>query len=788
MTILRIIFGILLLVLIALGGALAYLHFADLNKLRPHIEKAFSDATGRELRIAGDLQLDLLPTLTLLVEDLSLANAPWGSAPDMVKIGHFSAAIDLWSALSGPAVIEDIKLENASLLLEQGPDGEANWEFAAAAEEPAEPAPPRDGGAGSLPAMIRHAQLSNVSVVYRAAGQDEQRVMIDDLTLAPGQDDNLALQGKGTVLQQPLSLDGTVGPLDELEALGAVAFNLKGRLGPLKVRLGGQTTRLDPLTGSSVAAVLTADELADLMKLARLDLPLRGPIQVDADLAQLERGANLQLKARFADIDASADARLRQRTVDLDASVSALEKLGKALGIAGLPPGKLTLNGSVTQDGGAIALQELTAKVGEAVAVINGTVASGGGPSALDIEADGPRLTDLQPSLPPIPWKLKAQTEVDARLVVLKPFEARFGDSDLSGDLRIAEHGKGKAVDVTLRSRLLDLSPFMKDDDESAPADAASPPARAEAQTRKAQRAFVFKDEPLPFAALKHNTLDADLAIRQFRASNTTLSNVKLQGSLHDQVLKGDASLAGPLGGKATSRVELDAGGDVAKLSIKLKAKDMRLNLTSGKDATPTQIPAVGATVDIASRGNTPRALAASSNGRVLLTQGPGKLDNELLGRVSGDILSQLFSALNPFAKDEQYSNWDCSVIGVDIVDGDADLTVFLLQGEKIMALAAGGVDLNTEKIGIEFNTKPRKGVGISADMFVTPFVKLSGTLADPGIGLNEKGALLTTGAAVATGGISLLVTGVLDRATAEGDQCAKAMEKFNKHGAETGR
>ena len=57
MTILRMIFGILLLVLIALGGALAYLHFADLNKLRPHIEKAFSDATGRELRIAGDLQL-----------------------------------------------------------------------------------------------------------------------------------------------------------------------------------------------------------------------------------------------------------------------------------------------------------------------------------------------------------------------------------------------------------------------------------------------------------------------------------------------------------------------------------------------------------------------------------------------------------------------------------------------------------------------------------------------------------------------------------------------------------
>ena len=98
------------------------------------------------------------------------------------------------------------------------------------------------------------------------------------------------------------------------------------------------------------------------------------------------------------------------------------------------------------------------------------------------------------------------------------------------------------------------------------------------------------------------------------------------------------------------------------------------------------------------------------------------------------------------------------------------------------MIVGGGDIDLKTEKLNIEFNTKPRKGVGISADMFVTPFVKLKGTLASPSVGLNKKGTLLAGGAAVATGGLSLLLKGVFDRATAEGDQCEKALEKVGQH------
>lgn len=98
------------------------------------------------------------------------------------------------------------------------------------------------------------------------------------------------------------------------------------------------------------------------------------------------------------------------------------------------------------------------------------------------------------------------------------------------------------------------------------------------------------------------------------------------------------------------------------------------------------------------------------------------------------------------------------------------------------MIVGGGDIDLKTEMLNIEFNTKPRKGVGISADMFVTPFVKLKGTLANPSVGLNKKGTLLTGGAAIATGGLSLLVKAAFDRATAEADQCEKVLETAGQH------
>jgi len=62
--------------------------------------------------------------------------------------------------------------------------------------------------------------------------------------------------------------------------------------------------------------------------------------------------------------------------------------------------------------------------------------------------------------------------------------------------------------------------------------------------------------------------------------------------------------------------------------------------------------------------------------------------------------------------------------------------------------------------------------------MFVTPFVKLTGTLASPGVGLDKKGALL----AVGTGGLSVLAKAATDRAAGELDKCAEVLAEVGDH------
>jgi hypothetical protein len=173
-------------------------------------------------------------------------------------------------------------------------------------------------------------------------------------------------------------------------------------------------------------------------------------------------------------------------------------------------------------------------------------------------------------------------------------------------------------------------------------------------------------------------------------------------------------------------------------------------------------------------------ALASSANGKILFTQGAGKVDNSAMGLFSADIVSELFSALNPFAKEEPFSIWECTVVGMDVVDGVATIKPLLAQSQKLTIVADGKVDFNDEQLDVSFNTKPRRGVGVSADMFLTPFIRLGGTMAAPRMALDKSGILIEGGAAFLTGGISFFVKGAADRATGASDRCAAALAIAN--------
>ena len=79
--------------------------------------------------------------------------------------------------------------------------------------------------------------------------------------------------------------------------------------------------------------------------------------------------------------------------------------------------------------------------------------------------------------------------------------------------------------------------------------------------------------------------------------------------------------------------------------------------------------------------------------------------------------------------------------------------------------IASGGtINLHNEKLDFVFSTQSRKGIGISASKAITPYFKVGGTLANPLLVLDMKGAAVSGSVAIATAGMSILAEGLWDR------------------------
>jgi hypothetical protein len=88
-----------------------------------------------------------------------------------------------------------------------------------------------------------------------------------------------------------------------------------------------------------------------------------------------------------------------------------------------------------------------------------------------------------------------------------------------------------------------------------------------------------------------------------------------------------------------------------------------------------------------------------------------------------------------------------------------------------------GEVGLETEKLILHWATKPRKGVGLSAGTITNNYVKLGGSLSEPQLTISPLKAARATGAALFTGGLSILGRAVFDRISAERNVCKRALE-----------
>ncbi|HMB58682.1 MAG TPA: hypothetical protein VKN35_02120, partial [Xanthomonadales bacterium] len=107
-----------------------------------------------------------------------------------------------------------------------------------------------------------------------------------------------------------------------------------------------------------------------------------------------------------------------------------------------------------------------------------------------------------------------------------------------------------------------------------------------------------------------------------------------------------------------------------------------------------------------------------------------------------------------------------------------------VVQTSDITILSEGQINLVDEKIDLTFNTKPRTGLGISASALINPFIKVGGTLAVPAIQLDAANAVISSSAAVATVGLSVLAKSLTSRWFSSNDPCGNARKKLEESDA----
>lgn len=417
--------GIALVVAVALAvvvAVVATLASLDFNQYRSTIAAEVKAATGRDLVIAGDIDLELGLTSRLVVDNVTLANASWGSRPEMARVERLEAEVPLLPLVSGEVVVDRLVVIGADVLLEVDEAGRGNWLFDVASRSERKAAE----GAPTIP-VVSDVRLERSTLTYRD-GDKSHRVRIDRLTgKAAGITAPLTLELAGTVDDVPLTLAGELGAIRALVEAEPYPVTLRLTLGGLALTVEGQIAK--PLEGKGLDLVLQADaaELADLAPLTGTELPKLGPVKVGFRLSDDGKGYAIKgLDAKLGASDLAGDvgvrlggarprieATLASKLIDLDGLVpsgSGKQATGDgrifpddplplaALGavdadlnyqagqvkLAGIAVRELALKASLKK--GALRLAPLTAKLAKGNLRLQATVDGGKSPPRVNVK------------------------------------------------------------------------------------------------------------------------------------------------------------------------------------------------------------------------------------------------------------------------------------------------------------------------------------------------------------------------------------------------------------------
>ena len=345
-----------------------------------------------------------------------------------------------------------------------------------------------------------------------------------------------------------------------------------------------------------------------------------------------------------------------------------------------------------------------------------------GGAGGMDASIDA-KLNDIS-------LNIFANLDGGADIYKIKNIKASLGDSDFTGNVTINTSKAKPIIDADIKSVLLDINGISGDEKNKK-----SPDSDQDQATAKDK---LFSNENIDFSGL--NALDAKIKYQatSIKADAVVLKNLATittikKGKLSLNPFKIEVGKTGFInarvdidGAKKTPRVysRISARGvDVGKL---LKEFDLGNYFTLKTDFE----------AEIKGTGVSAHKIMAGLGGNVRIVGKEGRINDAIISTISTGLADAL-----PWVARADSNIINCMIADIPIKSGVATINRMFMDTNGMKISGSGNANLGTEKLNITVTPAAKN---ISLGSFAVP-ISITGTLANPEVGINPAGAVVGT-------------------------------------------
>jgi hypothetical protein len=294
-------------------------------------------------------------------------------------------------------------------------------------------------------------------------------------------------------------------------------------------------------------------------------------------------------------------------------------------------------------------------------------------------------------------------------------------------------------VDAALTSKLIDLTKLRPVTSMTKPGE----PGRTAGKAPGPR----FADTPLLFTAVPGVDLHVELKTEGLRLPETPLlSAVRARlSSPPGRILLDDVEF-GVAGGRVRGRANLVlAAGAPPRVDVFFDAKSISVEALDVAMAGGGHFLGgrINLSANLAMAGATPKQLAASANGNLLLAASDATLAGGTAAALDRNILMTMLKLLIPKGSADRELAVQCVVVNLPLRRGVASIDRSIAAETREVAVVASGViNLVEQTLRLELRPSVKKGLGLNPANLATDFMEISGPLQNPQMGVGAKGAV----------------------------------------------